>query len=183
MQKSWNTIKFEKNKNIAVITLNRPDALNALNLELTDEVCNLIGEIENDDQIDCSIITGSEKAFAAVADISEMQSRGYSQMYSENFFAEWEERFSTARKPIIAAVAGYALGGGCELAMMCDFIIAAENAKFGQPEVGLGLIAGFGGTQRLPRLVGKGIALELLLSGEIIDATRALEIKLINQII
>ena len=173
MQKSWNTIKFEKNKNIAVITLNRPEALNALNLELTDEVCNLIGEIESNDQIDCSIITGSEKAFASGADIAEMQSRGYSQMYSENFFAEWEERFSTARKPIIAAVAGYALGGGCELAMMCDFIIAAENAKFGQPEIKLGVMPGMGGSQRLARFVGKSKAMDMCLTGRMMDAEEA----------
>ena len=183
MQKSWNTIKFEQNKNIAVITLNRPEALNALNLELTDEVCNLIGKIENDDQIDCSIITGSEKAFAAGADILEMQSRSHSQMLNENFFAIWEEQFSVARKPIIAAVAGYALGGGCELAMMCDFIIAADNAKFGQPEIKLGVMPGLGGSQRLTRFVGKSKAMDMCLTARMMDADEAERSGLVSRVV
>ena len=183
MQKSWNTIKFEKKENIALITLNRPEALNALNLELTDEVCNLIGEIENDDQIDCSIITGSEKAFAAGADISEMQSRSPSQMLNENFFAIWEEQFCIARKPIIAAVAGYALGGGCELAMICDFIIAADNAKFGQPEIKLGVMPGLGGSQRLTRFVGKSKAMDMCLTARMMDADEAERSGLVSRVV
>ena len=183
MQKSWNTIKFEKKNNIALITLNRPEALNALNLELTDEVCNLIGEIENDDQIDCSIITGSEKAFAAGADISEMQSRSHSQMLNENFIAIWEEQFTIARKPIIAAVAGYALGGGCELAMMCDFIIAADNAKFGQPEIKLGVMPGLGGSQRLTRFVGKSKAMDMCLTARMMDADEAERSGLVSRVV
>ncbi len=183
MQKSWNTIEFEQNENIALITLNRPEALNALNLELTDEVCNLIGKIENDGQIDCSIITGSEKAFAAGADISEMQSRSHSQMLNENFFAIWEEQFSVARKPIIAAVAGYALGGGCELAMMCDFIIAADNAKFGQPEIKLGVMPGLGGSQRLTRFVGKSKAMDMCLTARMMDADEAERSGLVSRVV
>ncbi len=183
MPKNWETIKFELVDHVALITLNRPDALNALNLKLTQEVCTLIGEIESDPQISCSVITGSEKAFASGADISEMQSRSYSQMYSENYFADWEEKFSIARKPIIAAVAGYALGGGCELAMMCDFIIAADNAKFGQPEIKLGVMPGMGGSQRLTRFVGKSKAMDMCLTGRMMDAEEAERAGLVTRVV
>ena len=183
MKKSWETIKFEKKNKIALITLNRPNALNALNLKLTEEVCSLIGDIENNGEIDCSIITGSEKAFAAGADISEMKNRSHSQMYNENFFAIWEEQFSVARKPIIAAVAGYALGGGCELAMMCDFIIAADNAKFGQPEIKLGVMPGLGGSQRLTRFVGKSKAMDMCLTSRMMDADEAERSGLVSRVV
>lgn len=183
MTKEWETIKFEQRDDVALITLYRPEALNALNLKLTEEVCALIGEIEADPGISCSVITGSEKSFASGADISEMQSRDYSQMYEENYFAEWEERFSTARKPIIAAVAGYALGGGCELAMMCDFIIAADNAKFGQPEIKLGVMPGMGGSQRMTRFVGKSKSMDLCLTGRMMDAAEAERAGLVSRVV
>tara|TARA_Y100001970_G_scaffold235409_1_gene294402 strand:+ start:2492 stop:3274 length:783 start_codon:yes stop_codon:yes gene_type:complete len=183
MAKELETIKFSKKAEVGIITLNRPEALNALNLKLTEEVCNLIGGLEEDPKIRCIIITGSEKAFAAGADISEMQKRSSSQMILENFFAVWEERFSTARKPIIAAVSGYALGGGCELAMMCDFIIAADNAKFGQPEIKLGVMPGMGGSQRLTRFVGKSKSMDMCLTGRMMDAEEAERSGLVSRVV
>lgn len=183
MAKSWETIKFRRKAEIGIITLNRPDALNALNLKLTTEVCELLEKIEQNPKIRCTIITGSEKAFAAGADISEMQKRSSSQMVLENFFAIWEERFSMARKPIIAAVSGYALGGGCELAMMCDFIIAADNARFGQPEIKLGVMPGMGGSQRLTRFVGKSKSMDMCLTGRMMDAEEAERIGLVSRVV
>ncbi|MFP6713218.1 MAG: enoyl-CoA hydratase [Rhodospirillales bacterium] len=183
MTKIWDTIKYEQRDKVALITLNRPEALNALNLKLTEELCALIGEIEADSAISCSVITGSEKSFASGADISEIQNHDYSEMYSENYFAVWEERFSTARKPIIAAVAGYALGGGCELAMMCDFIIAADNAKFGQPEIKLGVMPGMGGSQRLTRFVGKSKSMDMCLTGRMMDAAEAERAGLVSRVV
>ena len=158
---------------VGIITLNRPQALNALNSALMDELTAAIDAFEADDAIRCVILTGSEKAFAAGADIVEMAPKSFAEVYKEDFITRNWERVTRARKPIIAAVAGYALGGGCELAMMCDVIIAADNAKFGQPEITLGVIPGAGGTQRLTRLVGKSKAMDLCLSGRMMDAAEA----------
>ncbi len=158
---------------VGVITLNRPQALNALNTALMDEVTVAIDAFEADDAVRCMILTGSEKAFAAGADISEMAPKSFADVYKEDFITRNWERASRTRKPIIAAVAGFALGGGCELAMMCDFIIAADNAKFGQPEINLGVLPGAGGSQRLTRLVGKSKAMDMCLTGRMMDATEA----------
>lgn len=164
---NYEFIKVEKtgaNKNVALITLNRPKALNALCNGLMTEVSKAIDTFESDKSVGAIVITGSEKAFAAGADIKEMQNNTYSQCISGNFLSHWN-RVSQTRKPVIAAVNGYALGGGCELAMMCDIIYAGENAKFGQPEILIGTIPGAGGTQRLTRSVGKSKAMEMVLTG------------------
>ncbi|MCG3269126.1 enoyl-CoA hydratase [Yoonia sp. I 8.24] len=158
---------------IATITLNRPNAMNALNGPLLRELCTALEQADANDKVRCIIITGSEKAFAAGADISEMSDKSFVDMYTTRFFESETTRFNNTRKPIIAAVAGYALGGGCELAMMCDFILAADNAKFGQPEINLGVIAGLGGTQRLTRFVGKAKSMEMHLTGRFMDAQEA----------
>jgi enoyl-CoA hydratase len=158
---------------VGIITLNRPQALNALSGALMDELTAAIDAFEADDGVRCMIITGSEKAFAAGADVVEMAPKSFAEVYKEDFITRNWERASRARKPIIAAVAGYALGGGCELAMMCDVIIAADNAKFGQPEITLGVIPGAGGTQRLTHLVGKSKAMDLFLTGRTMDAAEA----------
>ena len=158
---------------VAVVTLNRPNAMNALNSQLMDELSAAIDGFEANDKIRCIVITGSEKAFAAGADIVEMAGKSYIEAYKENFITRNWERTASARKPVIAAVAGFALGGGCELAMMCDFIIAADNAKFGQPEINLAIGPGAGGTQRLTRLVGKSKAMEMCLTGRMMDAADA----------
>jgi enoyl-CoA hydratase/carnithine racemase len=158
---------------VGIVTLNRPKALNALNAELLAELCDVLERWDNDDAVRCIVLTGSERAFAAGADIMEMQPRSYMEMFKANFFAGAADRIAAIRKPIIAAVAGYALGGGCELAMLCDLIIAAETAKFGQPEVNLGVMPGIGGTQRLTRFVGKSKAMEMCLTGRNMDAAEA----------
>ena len=168
---------------IATITLNRPDAMNALNSELLGELCTALEEADASDKVRCIIITGSEKAFAAGADISEMADKSFVEMYTSRFFENETDRFNRTRKPIIAAVAGYALGGGCELAMMCDFIIAADNAKFGQPEINLGVIAGLGGTQRLTRYVGKSKAMDMHLTGRFMDAEEAERSGLVSRVV
>lgn len=168
---------------VATITLNRPDALNALNGELLDELCTALEEADASEKVRCIIITGSEKAFAAGADISEMADKSFVEMYTKRFFQDDTDRFNRTRKPIIAAVAGYALGGGCELAMMCDFIIAAENAKFGQPEINLGVIAGLGGTQRLTRFVGKSKSMDMHLTGRFMDAAEAERSGLVSRVV
>ena len=155
-----NIIAETKDGGVALITLNRPDALNALNDALIADLGQAIDAFEADDTIGCIVITGSEKAFAAGADIKEMQSKSYIDVYKENFISSWE-RVASCRKPVIAAVNGFALGGGCELAMMCDFILAGDKAKFGQPEVTLGILPGAGGSQRLTRFVGKSKAMEM----------------------
>jgi enoyl-CoA hydratase len=170
---SYQTILVKTDGPVAIVTLNRPDALNALNARLMDELSEAIDGFEADDQIRCILITGSDKAFAAGADIKEMQAKSYVEAYKENFITRNWERVASARKPVIAAVAGFALGGGCELAMMCDFIIAADNAKFGQPEINLGIGPGAGGSQRLTRLTGKAKAMEMCLTGRLIDAVEA----------
>ena len=168
---------------IATITLNRPDALNALNSALLDELCTALEEADASEKVRCIIITGSEKAFAAGADISEMADKSFVEMYTQRFFETEAQRFNNTRKPIIAAVAGYALGGGCELAMMCDFIIAADTAKFGQPEINLGVIAGLGGTQRLTRFVGKAKSMDMHLTGRFMDAEEAERSGLVSRVV
>ena len=168
---------------VATITLNRPDALNALNGELLNELCTALEEADASEKVRCIVITGSEKAFAAGADISEMADKSFVEMYTQRFFQDETDRFNRTRKPIIAAVAGYALGGGCELAMMCDFIIAAENAKFGQPEINLGVIAGLGGTQRLTRFVGKSKSMDMHLTGRFMDAAEAERSGLVSRVV
>lgn len=167
---------------IGLITLNRPQALNALNGKLIAEMNRALDAFEKDAGIGCIVITGSAKAFAAGADIKEMQSKRYPRTYLEDFITAWD-RVAGRRKPILAAVAGYALGGGCELAMMCDIILAAENAQFGQPEIKLGVMPGAGGTQRLTRLVGKAKAMEMCLTGRLMDAAEAERSGLVSRIV
>ena len=168
---------------VATITLNRPDAMNALNGPLLRELCKALEQADANDKVRCIIITGSEKAFAAGADVAEMADKSFVDMYTTRFFESETIRFNNTRKPIIAAVAGYALGGGCELAMMCDFIIAADNAKFGQPEINLGIVAGLGGTQRLTRFVGKAKSMEMHLTGRFMDAQEAETSGLVSRVV
>ena len=168
---------------VAVVTLNRPQALNALNSSLMDELAAAISAFEADEAIRCVIITGSEKAFAAGADITEMAHKSFAEAYREDFITRNWERVAAARKPVIAAVAGFALGGGCELAMMCDFILAADNAKFGQPEINLGVGPGAGGTQRLTRAIGKAKAMEMCLTGRMMDAAEAERAGLVARVV
>ncbi len=180
---SYECILTEVEGNVGILTLHRPDALNAFNWQLMDEVTLALQAFEKDDNIGCIIITGSEKAFAAGADIKEMQSKDYMTVYKEEFItANWEEA-TRCRKPVIAAVAGYALGGGCELAMMCDFILAADNAKFSQPEITIGAMPGAGGTQRLARSIGKSKAMEMCLTGRMMDVEEAERCGLVSRII
>jgi len=167
-----NTIIVERHDKVCLVRLNRPQALNALNAELIDELNVALDAYEADAELGCLVLTGSEKAFAAGADVKEMQSRTYMDAYLDDFISKWE-RITRTRKPVIAAVAGFALGGGCELAMMCDFILAADNARFGQPEIRIGTIPGAGGSQRLTRFVGKSKAMELCLTGRMMDAAEA----------
>lgn len=181
----YENIIVETRGKVGLITLNRPKALNALSKELMQELAAAIDEFEGADEVGCVVITGSEKAFAAGADIKAMQDKSYMDVYKSDFItAEWE-RVAQCRKPVIAAVAGYALGGGCELAMMCDFILAADNAKFGQPEINLGIIPGAGGTQRLPRFVGKSKAMEMVLLGQarMMDAQEAERCGLVSRVV
>ena len=178
----YQTVVVEKHGAVTLIRLNRPEALNALNSQVLTDLIDAFATYEADGSQRCAVVTGNDKAFAAGADIKEMSSRGFSEMFGENYFGGFD-RVTAKRKPWIAAVAGFTLGGGCELAMMADFIIAAETAKFGQPEVKLGIAPGYGGTQRLPRLVGKGNALRLILTGDMIDATEAYRIGLVNQVV
>ena len=180
---AYDKIIVEISDYVATITLNRPDAMNALNGALLGELCAALEEADASDKVRCIIITGSEKAFAAGADITEMADKSFVDMYTQRFFENETDRFNRTRKPIIAAVAGYALGGGCELAMMCDFIIAADNAKFGQPEINLGVIAGLGGTQRLTRYVGKSKAMDMHLTGRFMDAEEAERSGLVSRVV
>jgi enoyl-CoA hydratase len=168
---------------VGVITLNRPKALNALNRALMDEVGQALVAFEADAAVRCIVITGSEKAFAAGADITEMAGKGYMDVYKEDFITANWETVTRIRKPVIAAVAGYALGGGCEFAMMCDFIIAADTAKFGQPEINLGVMPGAGGTQRLTRFVGKSKSMEMCLTGRMMDAAEAERAGLVSRVV
>jgi enoyl-CoA hydratase len=179
---SYANIKVETKGKVGIITLNRPQALNALNSALIAEMSQALDGFEADASIGCVILTGSEKAFAAGADIKEMQAKSYMDSFMGDFIAKWE-RVSTCRKPVIAAVAGFALGGGCELAMMCDFIIAADTAKFGQPEIKLGVMPGAGGTQRLTRFVGKSKAMEMCLTGRMMDAAEAERAGLVSRVV
>jgi len=158
---------------VGIARLNRPAALNALNTQLLNELADALEVWDRGEEVRCMIVTGSERAFAAGADIKEMAPKSYSQMYRENLFAEQFDRIARVKKPIIAAVAGHALGGGCELALACDFVIAADNAKFGQPEITLGIMPGLGGSQRLTRIIGKSKAMDLCLTGRTMDAAEA----------
>ncbi len=178
----YKNIIVETRGNVGLIRLNRPQALNALNSELIAELNAALTDFESSNDIGCSVITGSEKAFAAGADIKEMQPKSYMDVYLEDFISSWEQ-VSRFRKPIVAAVAGFALGGGCELAMMCDFIIAADTARFGQPEIKLGVMPGVGGTQRLTRFVGKSKAMEMCLTGRMMDAAEAERAGLVSRVV
>lgn len=178
----YQCLKVEKRGRVGIITLYRPEALNALNHRLTSEVTAALRAFEADKGIGAMVLTGDGKAFAAGADIKEMAPKSFADVYSEDFItATWEELTRT-RKPIIAAVNGFALGGGCEFAMMCDTIFASQNAKFGQPEIKLGVIPGSGGTQRLARFVGKAAAMDMILTGRMIDAEEALRIGLVARV-
>jgi len=179
---AYDTIKTEKRGAVALITLNRPDALNALNSQLVDELIDAVQGFDADDAIGCMVLTGSEKAFAAGADIKEMQPKTYMEVYKEDLF-EKANRIAEARKPIVAAVSGYALGGGCELAMICDFILASDTAKFGQPEISLGVMPGIGGSQRLTRFVGKSKSMEMCLTGRMMDAEEAERAGLVSRVV
>ncbi len=179
----YETLLIRTEGPIAIVTLNRPQALNALNSKLMDELTAVIDGTEADPAIRCVILTGSEKAFAAGADIPEMAGKSYIDAYKEDFVTRNWERVARARKPVIAAVAGFALGGGCELAMMCDFILAADSAKFGQPEINLGIGPGAGGTQRLTRAIGKAKAMEMCLTGRMMDAAEAERAGLVARVV
>ncbi len=179
---SYQNILVETQGRVGVIRLNRPQALNALNRALIGELIQAIDAFEADDKIGCMLIAGSDKAFAAGADIKEMADKTFIEAYLGNFAADWD-RATRARKPIVAAVAGFALGGGCELAMHCDIIIAADNAKFGQPEIKLGVIPGIGGTQRLTRAVGKAKAMDMILTGRMMDAAEAEKSGLVARVV
>lgn len=179
---AFETILLDIHGKVGLITLNRPQALNALNAQIIAEINQALDQLEQDPQIGCVVLTGSAKAFAAGADIKEMAELSYPQIYLDDLFSE-SDRIANRRKPIIAAVSGFALGGGCELAMMCDFILAADNAKFGQPEVNLGVLPGMGGTQRLTRAVGKAKAMELCLSGRLMGAEEAERAGLVARVI
>lgn len=179
---SYENIIVETRDRVGLITLNRPKALNALNSALMGELTEALSAFDADDKIGCIVITGSEKAFAAGADIKEMQSKTYMDAYKGDFLTSWD-KVSQARKPVIAAVSGYALGGGCELAMMCDFIIAADTARFGQPEITLGVMPGAGGTQRLTRFVGKSKAMDMALTGRMMDAAEAERSGLVSRVV
>ena len=179
---AFENIVVETKDRVGVITLNRPQALNALNAALIGELNQALDAFEADAAIGAIVITGSEKAFAAGPDIKEMQAKTYQEVYAEDFISSWE-RLTRSRKPVIAAVAGFPLGGGCELAMMCDFIIAADTAKFGQPEITLGIMPGAGGTQRLTRFVGKSKAMEMCLTGRMMDAAEAERAGLVSRVV
>jgi enoyl-CoA hydratase len=168
---------------VGVIALNRPKQLNALNDQLMDELGAALKAFDADDAIGCIIVTGSEKAFAAGADIGAMQTYGFADVYKGEYISRNWETIRSVRKPVIAAVAGFALGGGCEVAMMCDFIIAADNARFGQPEIKLGIIPGSGGTQRLPRALGKSKAMDMVLTARMMDATEAERCGLVSRVV
>ena len=180
---AYENIIVETKGHVGLITLNRPKALNALSSPLVAELGQALDVFEADDDIGAIVITGSEKAFAAGADIKEMASKSFTDCYLQDFITKGWEAVSKVRKPVIAAVGGFALGGGCEVAMMCDFILAADNAKFGQPEITLGIIPGAGGTQRLTRFVGKSKAMEMILTGRLIDAAEAERSGLVSRVV
>ena len=180
---SFETLIVERDEAVTLIRLNRPQALNALNSRLLQELAQALDQAEADEAVRCLVLTGSERAFAAGADIKEMSDKTYAQMFAADFFTAGARRLEQVRKPIIAAVAGYALGGGCELAMLCDFIIAADTAKFGQPEINLGVMPGIGGTQRLTRFVGKSKAMEMVLTARMMDAAEAERAGLVSRVV
>ena len=179
----YDNVEVEHAGRVGLVRLNRPQSLNALCAALVQDIGAALDAFETDDTIGCIVLTGSERAFAAGADIKEMKDRDYMDVYLADFITKGWQRVTTCRKPVIAAVAGFALGGGCELAMMCDFIIAAENAKFGQPEIKLGTIPGSGGTQRLPRFIGKSKAMDLCLTGRMMDAAEAERCGLVSRVV
>ncbi len=180
---AYETIISEREKDVLLIRLNRPEALNALNSVMLKELAQALQEADNDSKVRVIVLTGSEKAFAAGADIQEMSEMGFSEITLSQMFSEHGDAVAMARKPVIAAVAGFALGGGCELAMMCDFILAADSAKFGQPEINLGVMAGLGGTQRLTRFVGKSKAMEMHLTGRFMEAEEAERSGLVSRVV
>ena len=180
---AYETIIVEVDNHVALITLNRPKALNALNDELLKELADALSAAQENEKVRCIIVTGSEKAFAAGADISMMRDKSFVDVFSGDLFTAETDQIMRVRKPIIAAVSGYALGGGCELAMMCDFIICSDTAKFGQPEINLGVVAGIGGTQRLTRLVGKAKAMDMNLTGRFMDAAEAERSGLVSRVV
>ena len=179
---NYETILVDRDERVGTITLNRPKALNALNSQVMDEVTTAAEQLDSDPGIGAIVITGNEKAFAAGADIKEMSELSFGDVFGQDFFAPWA-KLAAVRTPLIAAVAGYALGGGCELAMMCDFIIASETAKFGQPEITLGVIPGMGGSQRLTRAVGKSKAMDMVLTGRMMDAAEAERSGLVAKVV
>ncbi|WP_372884499.1 enoyl-CoA hydratase [Shimia sp.] len=180
---AFETIIVEVEDHVSLIKLNRPDALNALNQQLLRELLQALQEADANDKVRCIVLTGSEKAFAAGADIKEMSAMSFVDVNAANLFAEFGDGIQRIRKPVIAAVSGYALGGGCELAMACDFIIASESAKFGQPEINLGVIAGIGGSQRLTRAVGKSKSMDMNLTGRFMDAEEAERAGLVSRVV
>lgn len=180
---TYDTLIVEIAEGVALIRLNRPKALNALSAQLMAELASALTAADADEAVRCIVLTGSDKAFAAGADIKEMAGLGFVEVFNQDLFAAETEAIGRVRKPIIAAVAGYALGGGCELAMLCDFILAADTAKFGQPEINLGVIAGIGGTQRLTRIVGKSKAMEMHLTGRMMDAAEAERAGLVSRVV
>ena len=184
MSDTYSTLLIDRrDEGYVIVTLNRPEALNALNSTLFGELAAFLDSVEADDAVRCLVLTGSAKAFAAGADIKEMADQAYADMYRGNFFARAHDRVASFRKPIIAAVSGYALGGGCELAMLCDFIIASDTAKFGQPEINLGVAPGIGGSQRLTRAVGKAKAMDMCLTGRMMDAAEAERSGLVSRVV
>ena len=180
---AYETLIVEIEDDTALIRLNRPDALNALNTKLMQELATALTAADANEKVRCIVLTGSDKAFAAGADVREMAEKTYAEVFFDDLFGPEAEAITRVRKPIIAAVAGYCLGGGCELAMMCDFIIAADTAKFGQPEINLGICAGMGGTQRLTRAVGKAKAMDMNLTGRFMDAAEAERTGLVSRIV
>ena len=181
MTEQYANILVERRGRVGLVTLNRPEALNALNKATMDELVKAVAGMDADPGVG-AVVTGSAKAFAAGADIKEMQSKGYMDMYAADWFRGWED-FTRLRIPVVAAVSGFALGGGCELAMMCDFIIAGDNAKFGQPEINLGVLPGMGGSQRLTRAVGKSKAMDMILTGRFMDAEEAERAGLVSRVV
>lgn len=179
----FENISVDVSERVATIQLNRPKVMNALNQALLGELVEALDKIETNDKVRCVILTGDEKAFAAGADIKEMSDKQYAEMFGTDYFGEYGNRISKFRKPIIAAVSGYALGGGCELAMMCDIIICSDTAKFGQPEVNLGVMPGLGGSQRLTRVVGKSKAMDMCLTGRFMEAEEAERSGLVTRVV
>ncbi|MBN2760118.1 MAG: enoyl-CoA hydratase [Rhodobacteraceae bacterium] len=180
---AYETLIVDIKDHVALIRLNRPDAMNALNTKLLAELTEAMQAADANDKVRCMVLTGSDKAFAAGADVKEMADKSFVEAYQEDLFGPACDAIAALRKPVIAAVAGYALGGGCELAMMCDFIIAADTAKFGQPEINLGIVAGMGGTQRLTRLVGMSKAMDMHLTGRFMDAEEAERAGLVSRVV